>query len=353
MTRNLKNLLSVIFLGVLLSFSVQVVGMEAAQAAIISRDQEIAIGRDVARQAEQKYGLVNDQTLQSRITRIGTKLAAVSDRPDMPYTFKVLNGQEINAFAAPGGPVYLFKGLVDAMPSDDELAGILGHEIAHIAKRHTVVTIERNMAGQFLFTLIFGNKAPLLQDLAFSAIMAGYSRSEEDEADKLGLDYTIKAGFNPYSLLLGMVKLRDLSPDSGGVLGDVFSDHPNTNARIANITKQLANDFKVHPAATDLGKSAQVSDGVWNLPPVYSIYRGYNPLMRSYFTAGTIYRLSQLIDYGSDKFYLSEVRDGTAIFYENWREPVAIITNEDAQRNGMSANDMAILTQTRIRDWIN
>jgi hypothetical protein len=271
----------------------------------------------------------------------------------MPYTFKVLNGKEINAFAVPGGPIYLFKGLVDAMPSDDELAGIIGHEVGHIVKRHTAINIERSMAGQLLFSLLFGKKAEALQNIAFSLIMAGYSRAEEDDADKLGVVHTMRAGYNPYSMLLGLAKLQDLSPSSGGSMGDIFSDHPNTGARINNVKNQIANEFSVRPGVADKGKAYQVNDGSWSLPPVVDTYNGYKPMLRSYFTAGKIFRISQLTDYSASRFYLSEVGGATIIYYKDEYETVAVITANDAASNGISVNEMAAQTLNKIREWIN
>lgn len=124
----------------------------AVQASIISTSEEIKIGQGVAKDLEQKYGVVDDPALQERVTAIGEKIVAVSDRKDLKYTFKVLNSDEINALALPGGFVYIFKGLVDYMPSDDELAGVIGHEVGHIVKRHTVKQIEQNL----MMSLIFG-----------------------------------------------------------------------------------------------------------------------------------------------------------------------------------------------------
>jgi len=112
--------------------------LPTAQASWISTQQEINMGRSAAREIEKQYGLVQDQALQERVARIGNRIAAISDRKDLPYAFKVLDVKEINAFALPGGFIYVCKGLIDYMPSDDELAGVIGHEVGHVVKRHTV-----------------------------------------------------------------------------------------------------------------------------------------------------------------------------------------------------------------------
>jgi len=356
MRRFLKIILQIACLSWALTFALQTATIHVAQAVIFSRQSEIDLGRSVAKQVEKQYGLVNDPELQARVAKIGARLAAVSDRPDMPYTFKVLNGKEINAFAAPGGPVYLFKGLADAMPSDEELAGIIGHEIGHIVKKHVLTNIERAMVAQLLLLgigIAGGGMPAMLPSMAMSAVMAGFSRNVEEQADHLSVIHTMRAGFNPYSTLIAMEKLKDVSPEKGGQVGELFIDHPHTQDRINYIRDQIVNDFKVRPLATESGKFAQVADGTWNLPPVYTTFGGYKPLLRSYLTAGQIFRISQLKDYSADKFFMNDINNGMAIYYDDDREPVAVVTAEDARNNGMSVSDMTALTLTRICEWIH
>ena len=102
-----------------------VLGMQSpVEAGLISKSQEISMGKDVAAQLEAKYGVVQDDDLQARVNNIGQRIVAVSGRQDLEYSFKVLNSDEVNAMAVPGGFIYVFKGLLDFMPSDDELAGV-------------------------------------------------------------------------------------------------------------------------------------------------------------------------------------------------------------------------------------
>ena len=321
----------------------------AAEAFLIGTKQEIELGRGVAADLEKKYGVVNDPELQARVARIGAAIAAVSDRKDIPYQFKVLNSKDVNALAVPGGYIYLFKGLVDYMPSDHELAGIIGHEVGHIVKRHTVAQIERSLAVSVLFAIVFGNSnSAILGELVGNALMAGYSREAERDADKLGVVHTMRAGFNPYSMLVGMEKLEAMSGKSNYGL---FSTHPDTVNRVNAIRGQINNEFKVRPMVAEKDKSAQVVDGAWSLPAFHAKYAGYTPRMRAHLAAGKIYRVTNLLDYSSDKLYVNDLDNAMAVYYDEDREPVAVVTPQDASANGLPGmNDMAQLIVVRIRE---
>lgn len=321
----------------------------SAEAFLIGTKQEIEMGKSVAQDLEKKYGLVNDPEIQARVARLGASIAAVSDRKDIPYSFKVLNSKEVNALAVPGGYIYLFKGLVDYMPSDHELAGIIGHEVGHIVKRHTVVQIERSLAVGVLFAILFGNSnSAIIGDLIGSALMSGYSREAEREADHLGVVHTMRAGYNPYSMLIGMEKLEAMS---GKANYGLFSTHPDTISRVNAIRSQIKNDFKVTPEVIEKEKSAQVAAGNWNLPAFHVKYAGYSPRMRAYLTAGKIFRVTRLADYSSDKLYVNDVENAMAVYYDEDREPLAVVTPQDAAENGLAGmNEMAQLIVARIRE---
>ena len=121
------------------------VGVQPVEAGMISVEQEVKMGKETAQALEAKYGLSQDYYLNERVNRIGQRLAAVCGRNDISYSFKVLNANEVNALACPGGFIYVFKGLLDYMPTDTELAGVLGHEVGHVAKKHTVHSIEKQL----------------------------------------------------------------------------------------------------------------------------------------------------------------------------------------------------------------
>lgn len=148
----LKNIFK-LFAGLLFAFYLLLGNAFPAEAGIISKQQEIEMGRETAMALEAQYGVVQDYELQERVNRIGQSLVAVSDRQDLEYTFKVLNCDEVNALACPGGFVYVFKGLIDYMPSDSELAGVLGHEVSHIVEKHTVHQIEKQLLTTLLLAV--------------------------------------------------------------------------------------------------------------------------------------------------------------------------------------------------------
>ena len=310
--------------------------LPTAEAALISTKEEIELGRRVANDLERQYGLVGDVALQDRVARIGARIAAASERQDIQYSFKVLNSKEVNALALPGGYVYLFKGLVDYMPSDDELAGIIGHEVGHISKRHTVRQIEKSLGVSILFGLVFGDRGVFLQNLVANAIMAGYSRADEREADQLGYYHTTKAGYNPYSMLMGLQKLNDL--ERKGNYG-LFSTHPEPEARVS-LVQGYMNDSGVRPkVATPGNSSAQIADRELTLPPLTATYRGYRPFYRACFAAGALHLAAKAPDFSGDRFILDS--DGTyiTIYYDD-RE-IITLTPQDATSAGLSLDGLS------------
>ena len=321
-----------------------------AEAYLLGTKQEIELGKGVAKDLEKKFGLVNDPELQARVARIGARIVATSDRKGLPYTFKVLNSKDVNALAVPGGYIYLFKGLVDYMPSDSELAGIIGHEVGHIVKKHTLAQIDRGLAAGVALTVLLGGAAggAILADLITGALLSSYSRDAEKEADQLGVTHTMRAGYNPYSALISMEKLEAMSGKSSY---GVFSTHPDTANRVKAMREQINKTLRVRPMVGENEKSAQVMDGEWKLPAFYSTYAGYNPRMRAYFTAGRIFQITSLPDYSSDKLYINDMENATGIYYNEDSDPVAVLTMQDAKRNGLGdMNDMAQLIVTRIRE---
>lgn len=211
-----------------------------ALASVISTKQEIQIGRSSSAQIEKKYGLVNDPVLCGQIETLGRKLTANARRGGITYSFKVLNQDAVNAFAFPGGFVYATKGICKAMTLN-QLSFVLGHEITHVEKRHSVKGIERNLMGQvggsLLVSLIGGgNRRTMTSLVNMTNFVIGnhYSQDQEREADEGGMELMSAAGFDPQYAVeaLTVLKKNDNGKGDSQFMNSLLSSHPLTKERI-------------------------------------------------------------------------------------------------------------------------
>lgn len=210
---------------------------------LISTEEEIQIGRQVAAEIQQKYPIYRDQRLNERINSIGQKIAAVNDRKDLPYYFIILDDDEINAFTVPGGYVYVFRGLVDFVKTDEELAGVLAHEVGHVAARHIVKKMQAQMGYELIFTLATRGKEEYqsianFANLAFNLVMLGYSREDEYFADILAVRYMNRAGYNPRAMISFLERLK--GEEKGQEPPSFLSTHPGIDERITHIKDEIA-----------------------------------------------------------------------------------------------------------------
>lgn len=206
---------------------------------LIGDSQEISIGKSMTQEVKKQYKLNNDQAALRRINTIGQKLISVCDRKDIPYNFFVIEDKEINAFALPGGYIYVYTGLLN-ISTDDELAGVLAHEIGHIAARHPVKKIEVTLGYQILAGLISNNDIQKIATLGFNIINLGYSREDERLADKLSVRYSYLANFNPQGTISMFKKIQRESQKQGKKQGPIFlSSHPPIEERIKNIEEEI------------------------------------------------------------------------------------------------------------------
>jgi len=225
---------------------------------------EQQLGDDEAKKVEREMGLLREPALEGYVRALGEKLAAVSERPEGPWQFEVVDQPEPNAFALPGGHVYVTRGLLSLMNSEDELAGVLGHEIAHVTARHSTkrmgaavltapVTIAAGIAGSAL-----GIVSPLLgsivagtgQVITGGLVLAPYSREQEHEADELGQSLAARVGSDPAGLARFLRTLdRDLALLHGDQRTFHFLDsHPLTPDRVAR-SEERARELTPAPAS--------------------------------------------------------------------------------------------------------
>lgn len=318
-----------------------------AEAGLISKEQEIQMGRDTAMQLEAQYGVVQDSALQERVNRIGQSLVKVCGRQDLEYSFKVLNSNEINALACPGGFIYVFKGLIDYMPTDAELAGVLGHEIGHVTEKHTVHQIEKQMLTTLVLLAVTKGEGLGLVQMAQQALFAGYSRTDERGADKEGFYNTVNAGYNPYSMIITLNKLDDLSRQQGNPGYGLFSSHPEPEERVKRIMK-LIDKMDIHPDITIIDDdNATVSEGSWSFNINKSV--GSNKAKyRAYMLAGNLWTVRQRGYVNPAYFVVYDNGSYADIYYDDIQ--ILTVYNQDAAGFGSAGNYAAACTEL-LRDW--
>jgi len=230
----------------LLLFTILITAMPC-QAGMISDKQELQLGLEAARELEAKYGTVNDPAQLERLNRIGRSLVTSTERRNLTYTFKILNTNNINALALPGGFVYVTKALLPLV-TDQELAFVLGHEIAHVAKRHGVKQLEKNLwtqAGLVTIVAIVNkgqvNEGSMNTVQAVSTVInSKYSRDDETEADLAACHYVVGGlGWNPRAGISFMKKLQKTGGgELPGFVNSLVGSHPLTDERIRTIDEE-------------------------------------------------------------------------------------------------------------------
>lgn len=210
----------------------------------IDTASEVNMGQQLVPQVEAKYHIYKDKQLTAYIDRIGQRVARVSDRTDLAYHFKVVDDNSFNAFTIPGGYVYVNRGLLDRIDSEDELAVVLAHEIGHVAARHTAKQIQAQMGYSIIMDIAFG--ASGRQDLAqalnitFSLISSGYSREDELQADRLSVRYANRSGFKPEAALRVLGLIQELEKSDPTSMLVFLRSHPPASQRIAVVKEELA-----------------------------------------------------------------------------------------------------------------
>lgn len=210
-----------------------------------SLESEIKMGKQYSQQIESSVKLVSDPVINEYVNRVGQNLVRNSDA-QVPFTIKVVDSDEVNAFALPGGFFYVNSGLILAADEEAELAGVMAHEIAHVAARHATRQMTRgNLANIATIPLIFvgggiGYAARSAAGLGLPLTFLTFSRGFESEADFLGVQYMYKAGYDPQAYVAFFEKLQAKEKKKPGTFAKAFSSHPQTPDRIENSQKEIA-----------------------------------------------------------------------------------------------------------------
>ncbi|HEY7727664.1 MAG TPA: M48 family metalloprotease, partial [Candidatus Eisenbacteria bacterium] len=214
------------------------------QISFVSESKEIAMGQEADPAVLAEYGLYGDSTVQKYVDSVGQKLVRVSQRPDLSWHFRVLDSPVVNAFAIPGGYIYITRGILAYLNSEAQLAGVLGHEIGHVTARHTAQQITRaqiagiGLLAGALFVDAFRPYSGLAQQ-GLSLLFLKYSRDNETQADELGVGYAVQAGYDPREIPGTYAMLKRVEERSGGGLPGFLETHPDPGDREIR-TMQLA-----------------------------------------------------------------------------------------------------------------
>ena len=214
---------------------------------IVPESQEIAIGQQSHQEILRHFGTYDEKPELARLVdRIGHKLAAASERPHLPWHFTVLDTPMVNAMAVPGGYIYITRGMLERINSEDELAGVLGHEIAHVTARHSAQQISRQQLAQFgmlLGAVVAGPEVlqqyGQLAELGLGLLFQRYSRAHETEADLLGTGYMAEARFNPVGAERMLMTLQRLDKDPAAGIDRYFMSHPDPAKRVRDVQQKI------------------------------------------------------------------------------------------------------------------
>jgi predicted Zn-dependent protease len=214
----------------------------------VSTQQEVQMGQDEARQVNAQLPMVQDAQIQNYVNTLGNRIARTTSRSDLNWQFQVVNSDVVNAFALPGGFVYINRGVLARASNMSEVAGVLGHEIEHVVKRHSVKQMEQvqtaNVGVGILCALTGVCQSGVAQaaiNVGGTAVFAKFSRTDEIQADEGGFNNVIRAGISPRGMYTFFQKLlaEEQQSGGGGNTAAWFSDHPGTTDRIADIQRML------------------------------------------------------------------------------------------------------------------
>jgi predicted Zn-dependent protease len=222
-------------------------GVQIIQLSDMSDSEEIATGKQINDEilGSGDIKLYKNADLNKYLDRLGQKIAANSDRTDIPYIFQIVNDGAINAFAIMGGYVYINTGLMTAAENETELASVVAHEIAHISSRHSVEQVRQQAISQGVLSAAGLDQSQVVQIGVSVALDLPNSRGDELEADSKGLDFLKKSGYAPVGMLSFMRKLQKEAGDSS--VPAILSTHPATKDRIAALEK------KIDPQTANIG----------------------------------------------------------------------------------------------------
>lgn len=236
----------------------------------VSLEEEAALGAEVAAEIDQQLPLIEDPAAVAALNEIGTELARSADSTERRYTFYLVDSPEVNAFAIPGGHIYVNRGLIEQADELSELAGVLSHEIAHVTERHGIEQMEKQRNTGLLLSLFYmitGTQPGLLEQVAIqggaAALFAKYGRDAEREADEQAVQTLVEAGYDPEGMATFFEELLRAQQRQPGTFEQWFASHPTSQERIDNARAMIE-------SLGPLGEPSLVRD-----TPEYQRFREY------------------------------------------------------------------------------
>lgn len=299
----------------------------------MSEAQEISLGKRYHPQIIEQYGVYENPPLQSYVQHIGEQLSVISHRKELIYRFTLLDSPVVNAFALPGGYIYITRGIMAYMNSEAELAGVLGHEIGHVTARHSVrqhaSSTAANIFGMVVAVKTGSRAASDLAQLFGGALVRGYGREHELESDRLGAEYLARVGYDPESMLgvIGLLKNQEefeakRAKEEGRepqTYHGVFATHPDNDQRLQEVIRAARNLGNIAGKNTGRETYLKKIDGmIFGESEKHGVSRHgffYHPVLGFTFTLPQNWRIDNLPDrliisrYSNDAFMQLTVDD--------------------------------------------
>ncbi|MFZ0428282.1 MAG: M48 family metallopeptidase [Acidobacteriota bacterium] len=241
---------------------------------LFTPEQDVEIGRQSAAEAEKQLPILHIRSVDGYVTKVGRRLAEAAPGPEFPYQFRVVNTSEINAFALPGGFMFLNRGLIEAADDEAQLAGVMAHEMAHVALRHGTNQASKAylaQAGLSLLGSLFGrgNTSQMVTAIGgfgMNTVFLKFSREAEQQADIVGAQIMAGAGYDPMEMAHFFEKLREESGNDPSRLERFFSDHPAPVERVARVEEEVHLMGTIH-ATRPVGGFSRIQRRLKALPP--------------------------------------------------------------------------------------
>lgn len=243
---------------------------------LFSADQDVEIGKQSVVEVEKQMPILNDKNMQEYLTNIGQRLAAATPGPKFPYQFKVVNVSDINAFALPGGFMYVNRGLIEAARNEGELAGVMAHEISHVALRHGTNQATKASLAQIGIGLLGESQGTITQIIGavggfgLNSLFLKFSRGAEEQADVMGTQIMTKAGYNPLDMVSMFEMLRSTSGHDPTSVEKFFSDHPAPADRAVRIKKEISL-LGSNPQTAPVANYVQMKSRLLQMPKAKSL----------------------------------------------------------------------------------